>query len=109
MKNAAGKAKSKITERKTSGPYYAPAKPLDVLVRQEEADEVFVMPVRNTQEHYFVINGIAADLWCSFDGSTTIKEHTDRLIRENKDVAPARIKKDVTKFLASLKKLGLVD
>jgi hypothetical protein len=95
--------------RKSSGPNYAPSIPHDVLVRQEVDGEVYVMPAKKVQEHYFKIDGLAADLWCSFDGSTTLKEHTDRLIREYKNVPPSKIKKDVTKFVASLKKLGLLD
>jgi hypothetical protein len=106
MNKGAAKTSGKL---KSSGPNYAPSISLDILVRQETDREVYVMPVRKVQDHYFKIDGLAADLWNAFDGTTTIKEHTDRLMREYKNVPPSKIKKDVSNFVASLKKLGLLD
>ena len=98
---------SKKSQSSKSSAEPPPARKPGLLVRRTQDGHVYVM-TPEVSDHYFAIQGVAAELWADFDGKTTVAEHVKKLAQAYPRMPRARLEQDVSLFLKELRGEGLI-
>jgi hypothetical protein len=108
------KSKTKTkTVRRTASPRqdvlddrFVPQKAQEILARKNFDGTVAIMHLEN-DEHFFTIDGIAADAWKLIDGKSTLSKIRAQLVKKHKPPLD-RITKDLKILIKTLQKEKLL-
>jgi hypothetical protein len=96
--SAPRKARERLSQKKTQF-----ARTGDV-VRRQIADEIILVPVRQSAEDLdsiYSINPMAAQIWDLLDGQRTLGDIRDLLLQDY-NVTPAELDRDIAEFVEQL-------
>jgi hypothetical protein len=106
------KTKTKTVRRATSprqdllSDGFVPKKAQEILARKNFDGTVAIMHLEN-DEHFFTIDGIAADAWKLIDGKTSLSKIRAQLVKKHKPPLD-RLAKDLRVLIKTLQKEKLL-
>jgi hypothetical protein len=93
--------------KKDSFADFVPVRAPDILARKNSDGSVAILRLDNDQ-HFFVIDGLAAEVWNGINGKSSLGSITKRIAAQHKPPV-ARFEADTRKLIKSLQKARLID
>ena len=93
--------------KKESNDDYVPVRARDILARKNSDGSVAILRLDNDQ-HFFLIDGLAAEIWNGINGKTPLRAITKKIAGEHNPPV-AKFESDTRKLIKSLQKAHLID